>query len=236
MLQNGFKIKKLGNSSWAKRDNSYVKMYKIVFYGQPDIFYDLIVDGLGKFSLSGKNVVEEKFVPRKRLNGEDAADYVASMAGLNNSQRNGSHYTDKTISITLPDGTQTVGKIRVSNHEVDPGTFANNNDVDVCISIVVGKEDRLYQDVEFGAGREITVFEYVLDKKQENKERILMNIADKIVKMTIDGWNKNTDTGINTPPKKIVKIGTKKIDEQRLREIIKEEIENFARKNNLIFE
>lgn len=37
-------------------------------------------------------------------------------------------------------------------------------------------------------------------------------------------------------PEKIVKKGSKKIDEQRLREIIKEEIENFARKNNLIFE
>lgn len=225
MLQNKFKI--IGKSAWVKDSNGvYGRIIKIIFY---DDFFDVYVSALNavkQVCTSYKNVVEEKFSPRHREKGEKLADYVASMAGLNPNATQGSHYSDSTIDVTLPDGKRTHGKIRVSDHITDSGVFAKNNDVDVCISIVVGEVERKYSDNEFENGREITIYEYVLDKKYENKETILINIADKIVQTMLNGWTENSDMGIKNAPNKKKVIGTK-IQEERIREIVREEIEKY---------
>lgn len=106
MLQNGIKVIK--TFSWTETNYGYYqKTTKILFYGNPADFYNSIVKSISNIQGCAKDVVEEKFLPRKRNKGENSADYVASMAGLNSNAKTSSHYTPYTIPITLPDGTKT---------------------------------------------------------------------------------------------------------------------------------
>lgn len=224
MLQNAIKITYSGN--WEHFNGYYQKVTMFFAQINSEELYNSFVIELKTVCSQYKNVVEEKFSPRNRSKGEKPSDYVASMVGINNGKQKNSYYTE-TLPITLPSGEKTIGKIRISDHKVDPGTFAKNNDVDVCISIVVGEVERKYPDENIDEGREITVIEYVLDKKFANKERVLIDIADKIVKTTIGGWNQSTDIGLKNQPNISKHKGAEKINEEFIRQIVREEIEKY---------
>lgn len=169
---------------------------------------------------------EEK---RHRNNGEEQSDYVAHIANMGGETATHSHYTrdDKPIQITLPDGSVTNGVLRLANHEGDIGTFAKNNkNIDFCISIVVGKKDRVNSDIEIeDKNRTIHIIEYVLDKHFENKEKVLMNIADRICDIKNNGWNINTDVGIKDKPNE--KTNGSKIFEERISIILRKVLNEF---------
>jgi len=226
MLHNGAKIK---YGQW-KSMNGGIFFRRIVIFAQNggDSLLQYFTDSVDAYKQQYKTVVEGRFNPRGRNKGEKQSDYVADMSGVHGGE-GPSHYSDTVISVNLPDGTYGEGKIRISDHEVDPGTFAENNDVDICISIVVGKVERKYPNKEFSNEREITIIEYVLDRKFENKERILMNIANEITKTAINGWDKNTTMGFKSAPD-IRKVRGTKIDEVTLRRVIREELERYFNK------
>ena len=113
------------------------------------------------------------------------------------------------------------GIIRVSNHKVDIGTFAENNpDIDYCVSLVVGESERLFPDKDAPQDRDIHIIEYVLNKDYENKERILMNIVDRIISMKTNGWTLDANVGIMSRP--FDKTNKKKLFSERRNIIISE--------------
>lgn len=226
MLHNGAKIK---YGQWQSINGGILSRRIMIFtQNGGDSLFQYFIDSVDTYKQQYKTVVEGRFKSRRRNKGEKQSDYVADMSGVHDGD-GPSHYSDTVISVKLPDGTYGEGKIRISDHEVDPGTFAGNNNVDICISIVVGKVERKYPNKEFSNEREITIIEYVLDKKFENKERVLINIANEITKTAINGWDKNTTMGFKSAPD-IKKVRGTKIDEDTLRRVIREEIERYFNK------
>lgn len=215
------------NNGWLKESNLYYREFDVVLTQSLNEIVSKLIDLLSTNRLIYSNVVETFKRPRNK--GEEQSDYVADIIGIGSPNATHSHYTkdENPIIMTLPSGKKVNSIVRIANHKGDIGNFADKHpNIDYCISIVVGEKERKFPDTPVPEGRVVHIIEYVLDKNFENKERILMNIADKVADIMKNGWNINSNTGIRTNPVDNTN-GTTIIKESELRQIIREEIEKY---------
>jgi len=190
------------NGQWLKQNGGYMK--EIIIHNPPyDVgyYYNDLLNVFKQATQPMQNVVEGY---RQRNKGKKQCNYIGTLAGLQQSKNSDSFYSKKGqyIDMILPDGSKVKGIIRVADHSVDVGTFAEQNpDVDYGISLVVGKVDRQYLNKKAPKNRSIHIFEYILDRKYENSGVVLMSIIDRIDTMKIQGWNYTTNVGIRDNPK-----------------------------------